>query len=170
MLALAFEHKEELQCRLRKIWENEKYWYYNNSSYFRQLSLEEDTWNCMQYASLNSAGEVIGYLEYGIEREARYVKYLAIANFTDDASFGLDVLHMIKDIFEKYKYRKITFSVIIGNPIEKRYDKLISRYGGRIVGVYKENVMLPDGMLYDEKLYEIHLSDYLSHRKNVNNA
>ena len=166
MLVLAQEYKEELRKKLMKTWENPQYWYYNNCSYFSILNQnEEDTWNNMRYVSVNSCGEIIGYMGYGIARESRHVSYLEIINFTDDISFGADVWHMVKDIFEKYRYRKINFSVIIGNPIESKYDRIISRYGGRIVGIYKENVMLPDGQLYDEKLYEILRTAYLEHRK-----
>lgn len=165
MLECAHEYREELRKKMMKTWENPKYWYYNNCSYFSELELDKDTWNNMRYVSVNSYGEVIGYMGYGVERESRYVSYLAIINFTDDIIFGVDVWHMIKDIFEKYQYRKINFSVIIGNPIEAKYDRLINRYGGRIVGIYKENTMLPDGQLYDEKLYEIFRTDYLEHKK-----
>ena len=70
----------------------------------------------------------------------------------------------------KYIVTKIVFTVVVGNPVEPKYDRLISRYGGRIVGIHKDHVMLPDGRLYDEKVYEIFRTDYLEHRKNVNNA
>lgn len=170
MLELALEHTEELKRKLQKTWLDEKYWYYNNGSYFEQLSLKADTWNNMQYVSLNPEGEVIGYLSYGIERECWYVNYLAIINFTEDIMFGIDVLHMVKEMFEKYKFRKVDFSVIIGNPAEKKYDRLIERYGGRIVGTFKQTVKLPDGELYDEKHYEIFRTDYLHHKKKANNA
>ena len=50
--------------------------------------------------------------------------------------------------------------MIIGNPIEKSYDKMINKYGGRIVGIYKEDVKLIDGEYYDKKLYEILASEY----------
>ncbi len=170
MLVLARDYEEELVKRERETWENKKYWYYNASSYMSPIEVDENTWDRMQYVSLNSFGEVIGYLGYGVERQARYVSNLWIVNFADDKSFGIDILRMVKDIFEKYRYRKIVFSVIIGNPVERSYDRLIERYGGRIVGIHKEHVMLPDGKLYDEKFYEIFRTDYLEHRKNVNNA
>lgn len=170
MLAFAQDYKNELEKRMRETWGNEKYWYYHASSYMGALEVDNDTWNNVQLVSLNDSGEVIGFLGYGVKRECRYVSYLAIINFTDDKYFGIDIMRMVRDIFEKYRYRKIVFSVIIGNPIERSYDRLIERYGGRIVGIYKEHVMLPDGKLYDEKFYEIFRTDYLERRKNVNNA
>lgn len=170
MLAFAQDYKEELIKRERETWDDKKYWYYNASSYMRPIELDKDTWDRIQLVSLNGSGEVIGYLGYSMYREARYVSSLWIVNFTDDKSFGIDVMQMFKDIFEKYRYRKIVFSVIIGNPIEQKYDRLVEHYGGRIVGVHKEHVMLPDGRLYDEKVYEIFRTDYLEHRKNVKSA
>lgn len=56
----------------------------------------------------------------------------------------------------------MNFIVVVGNPIEKSYDKMIKKYGGRIVGTYKEDVKLIDGEYYDKKLYEILASEYFS--------
>lgn len=162
MLEVAQNHKEELERKMRETWGNEKYWYYNSNSYFFLSSIDDNTWDRMQFASVSSAGEVIGYLGYTIDRQCRYVSGLAIINFTDNPVFGIDVMHMVKDIFEKYQFRKINFSVILGNPIEKKYDKIAKKYGGRIVGTYKDHVMLPDGKLYDEKIYEVLREDYLN--------
>lgn len=170
MLALAQDYIEELIKKERKTWEDTKYWYYNASSYMQPIEIDKNTWERMQLVSLNDSGEVIGYLGYSIEREVRYVSSLWVVNFTDDKSFGIDVMQMFKDIFEKYRYRKIVFSVVIGNPVESKYDRLIEHYDGRVVGVYKDHVMLPDGGLYDMKFYEILRTDYLEHRKNVRSA
>ncbi len=63
--------------------------------------------------------------------------------------------------------RKNCFTVVVGNPVESRYDRIIERYGGRIVGIHKEHTMLPDGRLYDEKMYEILRTDYMKHRKKL---
>jgi hypothetical protein len=53
------------------------------------------------------------------------------------------------------------FGVIVGNPIEKTYDKLIEKYGGKICGYAKEDIKLFDGKLYDLKNYEIMREDYI---------
>ncbi|MCI9098071.1 MAG: hypothetical protein HFI95_18260 [Lachnospiraceae bacterium] len=71
---------------------------------------------------------------------------------------------MIKDIFEKHRFRKIDFYVVIGNPVKYQYDRMVEIYGGRAVGFRKEHVMLMDGKLYDQKLYEILREDYMKKR------
>jgi hypothetical protein len=109
---------------------------------------------------------VIGYIEYNISRTSNSISSLSIINFTDDkVTFAMDLKHVLTDIFEKYKFRKINFSVIIGNPIEKSYDKMVKKYGGRIVGTYKDDVVLIDGEYYDRKTYEILASDYFNFKR-----
>ena len=105
--------------------------------------------------------EVIGYIAYSVSRSDNTVHALSILNFTDNkATFGMDLGRAVRDIFEKFKFRKLNFTVVIGNPIEDTYDRLIEKYGGRIVGVHKEDVKLVDGLYYDRKLYEITSSEY----------
>ena len=58
----------------------------------------------------------------------------------------------------------MSFSVVIGNPIEKRYDKFIEEYGGRVIGVREQDVRLLDGKFYDVKLYEIFRHEYLNRK------
>lgn len=87
---------------------------------------------------------------------------LNIINFEDEPSmtFTMDMGQALTDIFEKYNFRKLNFYVVVGNPAEKSYDKMIKRYGGRVVGYRKENTRLFDGKYYDEKLYEVMREDY----------
>ena len=162
MLEPAIKYKEQLQKLYYNIWFDDKYKYYNCDTYYQTLEINNDTWNSHQFVSVYN-GEVIGYISYDVIRAINGVNSLAIINFTDNkAVFGLDIGHALKDIFEKYKFRKLNFSVVIGNPIEKSYDKMIKKYGGRIVGVYKDHVKLLDGEYYDYKTYEILSSEYFA--------
>lgn len=89
---------------------------------------------------------------------------LNIINFEDEPSmtFARDLGQALTDIFEKYYFRKLNFCVIVGNPAEKAYDKMIKKYGGRVVGYRRENTRLFDGKYYDEKLYEVMRDDYFN--------
>ncbi|OGO81270.1 MAG: hypothetical protein A2Y21_10715 [Clostridiales bacterium GWC2_40_7] len=73
----------------------------------------------------------------------------------------------IVDIFLKYNFRKIEFTVVAGNPIEKMFDKYVNKYGGRIVGVRKESVKLQDNLFYDSKLYELFKTDFIKNYKKL---
>lgn len=156
MLDLALNHKDELQTQIRKTWFDEKYKYWVCSTYHEDLQIEESTWNKHQFVSLDVSRTVIGYIGYHIDRENNYVSGLSIINFSDNKTvFGLDVGKAITEIFNKFHFRKLCFSVIIGNPIESTYDRLIDKYGGRIVGIQKDHIRLIDNKYYDKKMYEI---------------
>lgn len=161
MLDLAIKHKEELIEQFRSIWFQDKYKFWNFGPYYEEWNAEESTWNNHQFVSLSGQGEVVGYIGYRIDRANDVVECLNIINFTDDKlTFGMDTGRAIRDIFEKFHFRKINFSVVVGNPIEKTYDKLIQRYGGSVCGYCKKNVRLIDNQFYDEKMYEIFKEDY----------
>lgn len=161
MLQPAIKYKEQLKSAMRKTWFVEKYKYYHMNGYYDELQIDECTWSKHQFVSVYNE-EVIGFISYSIDRRSNFVYGLGAINFSDNKiSFGLDLGQALKDIFEKYKFRKLRFSVCIGNPIEKSYDKMIEKYHGRIVGTYKDETLLIDGEYYDEKLYEITKEEYL---------
>ena len=91
---------------------------------------------------------------------------VGIINFSEYKTiFGLDVGQALIDLFVKFKFNKLKFSVIVGNPIAKSYDKMIQKYGGRIVGIYEKETRLIDGEYYDEKIYEILRENYLKSKR-----
>lgn len=140
---------------------NDKYKFYD-CQMFDAFELDEGTWSQHQFVSVNNMNEVIGYISYNIDRQAHYVFNFGIINFDDDKiTFGADIKQVIHDIFYKFCFNKMSFFVVCGNPVEKEYDKLIDKYGGRIVGTYEKDVKLYDGTLYDRKSYEIMRCNFL---------
>jgi len=147
---------------------------------FQQLNFRETfkvpdtTWDGNYFVSLYG-DKVIGYIEYSTNRSLTYNAHgLNILHFgtnkkeTSNAeywTFGRDVMTAVKDVFERFGFKKLKFSCVTKNPIMKTYDKLIKRYGGRIVGIYKNERVLIDGKLYDIKEYEITADEYFA-RKN----
>ena len=167
MLDIALKYKPLLEQAFVNTWHQEKYKYYNYSSYCSKIEIKDDTWNAHEFVSVNKQGNIIGFISYEINRCANSVGGLGIINFTDDQiTFGKDVLEAMKDIFEKYNFNKLSFCVVVGNPIEATYDRLISKYGGRVVGIEKQHTMLYDHKLYDVKRYEILREDYMNTKEN----
>ena len=163
MLELAIIYEEKLRNRLNQTWFDEKYMYYELGGYHSEFVIDKDTWNRHQFVSIDCRGIVIGYIDYNIDRQTYSACHLTAINFTDDImTFGADLRKAVIDIFEKFKFNKLSFSVVIGNPIEKSYDKMIEKYHGRIVGIKKDEARLMDGNLYDVKMYEILRKDYSS--------
>ena len=164
MLEPAILHKEEITRKDIATWYDDKYSFYRASDFCEPITINEYDWNRRQFASVNSSGEVIGYISYGIERAANFAHGLGATIFElgkNNLIFIRDVLNAIDDIFRKFRYNKLVFECVAGSPVERRYDKLTARCGGRIVGVYKEDYKLINGKLYDKKVYEIMQTDYI---------
>lgn len=166
MLVPAILYKDQLIKKHREIWFDDKYTYWNSGIYWEDLTVNTDTWNEHQFVSVYN-GEIIGYIAYSINRSANIAYSLNVLKYSNhfSATFSLDLGQALQDIFEKFHFNKLNFSVIIGNPIEESYDRIIDRYNGRIVGTYKDHVRLQDGKLCDQKLYEIMSEEYFKAKK-----
>lgn len=166
MLDLAIKHKEELQKKLVDTWFTDKYKFVHANTYCEKEKIEDNTWNKHQFVSVDKDGNVIGYIRYNVSRSDNSCNGLCIYNFSDNkVIFGMDLGHALQDIFDKFKFRKLTFCVVVGNPIEKSYDKMIKKYNGRIIGTWRKEFKLYDGEYYDKKSYEILREDYLESKK-----
>lgn len=162
MLHVAIKYAEQLRNKFHSVWFDERYKFWAGSNFFEEWQPAESTWVNHQFVSVRD-GEVIGYIAYEIDRGAGDLAYgLNIINFESEpsATFAMDLGQALENIFDKFNLRKLNFYVVVGNPIEKSYDKMCEKYGGRIVGTQKQNTRLFDGKYYDEKLYEILKEDY----------
>ncbi|HEY5588246.1 MAG TPA: hypothetical protein VIK86_04730 [Candidatus Paceibacterota bacterium] len=165
MLDIACKYEEKLQLLFANITFDEKYKFYDMGSYREKYKAIESTWAAHEFVSIDKDNNVLGYIKYGICRDSMDVHYLQIINFSDNKIiFGRDVFKCISEIFIKFNFRKIVFGVVVGNPIESTYDKLLKKYGGRIVGIFLKDCKLIDGKYYGSKKYEIFREDYLKHR------
>lgn len=167
MLKLAYFYKQQLQEEYQKIIFDEKYKFYFCQSYWDyefHTSTGDSNWYGIEYVSVNKDGDIIGYLGADINRDSNKVNCLKIINFKNkgNITFSKDLYNFLMELFTKYKVRKIEFSVVVGNPIEKMYDKYVQKYGGHIAGQYTKYIKLIDGEYYDYKMYEIFREDYLS--------
>lgn len=169
MLVPAILYKEELQkTMIKTCWFNEKYKYFNQGFEVME-KIEEDTEKQHQFVSVNKDGKICGMLFYYVDRKTRSVCGLNAASFdVDPVTYGRDVLRAIDDIFNKFNFHKMCFGVVVGNPIERTYDRLCSKAGGRIAGYYRDDAMLMDGSYADIKVYEIMRDEYIKNRRKKN--
>lgn len=165
MIDIAQLYADELTKKFHETWFKDHYKYFYCEPFYSEFEIMKDTWNRHQFVSLYDNDEICGYIEYSINRRTNNVYDLAAINFEGLKTFGIDLGDVVVDIFEKYKFNKLNFSVIVGNPIEKSYDKLIEKYGGRVVGYFEKHVKLIDGKYYDEKHYEIMAENYFKSKE-----
>lgn len=123
--------------------------------------LETSDWNKLQMVSVDQ-GEVLGYFEADMVRTIRDVSELKVVNFTGQANmtFARDLARFFKMLLTELGLHAIRWSVAVGNPAERIYDRLIRRYGGRMIGVSREYFVMPDGSLHDRKQYEILVREF----------
>jgi hypothetical protein len=151
----AFFHKEDLQKKYAKEIFKEKYKFSTTSCYQNfELDISKESWSKEQFVVLCEK-EVVGYLSASINRETDSISQLFIVDFTDRSEEFAQAMSLFFHSF-LLRFKKITFSVVVGNSTEKFYDKLVDfpEFNGRIVGVFKNDVKLSDGKLYDQKWYE----------------
>jgi len=159
------EYAKKYELKLKELyWDiafDSHYQYRQSSPHRDDFELPKDTYSQNDFVSIWQ-GEIIGHINYSINRSANCIDNLTCVHFGNNNSytFAKDLITAIKNIFEKYKFNKLCFCVVVGNPIEKTYDKLVKKYGGRIVGIWKQDRKLLDGNLHDVKCYEILAEDY----------
>lgn len=171
MLKPAIRYENWLTSKLRETWFDERYKYYYCSPYYTDEVMDNSTQVQHRFVSVGKLEELQGYISYNIDRETDTVISLGIVSFNVNSfCFAADVHRAIKDIFDRFNFRKLIFSVVVGNPTEKQYDRLIQKYGGRIVGVHKAEVKLIDGHYYDLKVYEVLQQDYIDKKTTCNDT
>jgi hypothetical protein len=130
--------------------------YMRNSGVDYFIPVFHNSGEMLQMVSIDPQGMVIGYFGARINRETDAAYDLQVINFeSKNDIFSADLYDFFTSLYDKYGAEKAVFSVIVGNPAEALYDKVIKHLGGRIVGTFKQDVKLYDGKLYDVKWYEI---------------
>lgn len=117
--------------------------------------IADSFWTSIQLVSINKNNELCGYFNATVERPENYVSNLSCAKLPNGnkALFAKDIINFLYYLLNYKNFPKICWCVTVGNPIEKAYDKFIKNHGGRIVGVYKNHILI-NGKYYDEKHYE----------------
>lgn len=168
MLKPAILYKDEIPKLYQSIWFNEKYKYYNYNTTWHTFSIADSTNDWHEFVSVDKQGKIIGYIHYYVVRDTLNCCRFGAINFTNNPIFGKDLLQVFKDIFERFNFHKVQFAVVIGNPVEKTYDRLCQKYGGRILCIEKDETKLEDNKYYDVKRYEILRDEYFAAKEKIN--
>jgi len=126
--------------------------------------LKDNTWHRLRCVSLSGKGDVSGWFEASVDRDTYMASDLLIINMLGrpNTAFASGLREFMQKVFLVWNFQKMKFAVVIGNPAEVMYDRFITNYGGRVVGINYREIRLTDGKLYDMKLYEILREDCLS--------
>lgn len=134
---------------------NEEYIKYYEVAYLGFVKKYDDEWADYQRVVEDAGGNLLGFLFCHINRTHDRIDNIELMNITKtiNITFTKDIVKILEELRDRY--RKITFEVVIGNPAEKIYNKIIKKCNGRTIGTAKNHVKLMDGKYYDMKFYEI---------------
>lgn len=163
-LANAKLYEEQIKNKMLSIWYEEKYQYYFGGQGRQEFSLSGNNsggFTQRAFAVLNDCEELIGYISYSVDTELEVAMWFGAINFSEDKfTFGQAIHQVIYDCFVKFGINVVEWCVICGNPIEKSYDRMCKKFGGRIVGVRRKRAKDLAGNLHDDKIYEIEREDF----------
>lgn len=162
MLEPAFYYANRLQERYGEAVRNGRLNYYFREPWLNYfIPIHQNSEEMIQMVSLDS-GDVAGYFAVKINRGINAAYDLEIIRFgAKSREFSADLHDFFISLYEKYGFNKVSFWVIADNPAKKLYDNVIRAYGGRMVGIKKQDAIC-DGQLCDVVMYEI-LRDEFHH-------
>jgi len=162
MIDIAAKYESELKDLFTNIGLDLKYMFAFCGNYRKSYTCSENTWSSHEFVSIDKDSNVIGYFSYEIDRTTNNASGLSIINFSDNPMFGLDLLKLFDDIFMKFKFNKLNFGCYTRNPAIEKYERIVNNFGGRVVGVYKNEDILLDGEFHDKKVFEVTRLDYVN--------
>lgn len=164
MLEPAILHKDSLNRLFALYSLKDEYKFYTCGENVQLIANIHDTnWEGHQFVSVDNGQKILGFMGATVDRNGRFVKNLSLMAFEKGKmTFIRDFQRFIWRLISYHNYHKIRWSVIVGSPHEKTYDRLCKTYGGRIVGVFENENRLEDGQLYNEKHYEIMSSNLIN--------
>ena len=159
-------YEKEIQEKFWECWWNPQYQYYFGGQYRQDWVCRSTINNCARdFAVLDNEDNLIGVINYEFYPDVKLARDFGFINFYNNFKskliMGKALLQVVHDCFFKFGLSTIEFNVICGNPIEKKYDKLIDKYGGRILCQRRNRAILLDGTVADDKMYELTKEDYL---------
>lgn len=157
MLELAINHKEDLNKAYQQaIRLDDNKFYVPSSWHDYEINVDDSDYYNLQYVSIDKNGDVSGYYCASVDRCANIITNISVINFKKNTRTSVDLFAFLKMIREMPMI-KIEWWVARGNSAESMYNRIIKKYGGSKVGIYKKSVKLKDGKYYDKVMYEMML-------------
>ena len=157
MLAFAMDYEDALRRTDRANWMNPNTkWYYVDGRE-KEIVIDKDTWNNIQMVSVDSEGNIHGYFAVAVDEMLNRLHSMGVINYSHkcDIAFSKDFYQLLKYLFVDRGFYKLEWTVVIGNPIEKMYDRFCRKAGGNIIGISHDSIMLRDRKPYNEQHYEV---------------
>lgn len=162
MLKNALNYKDEIQRKFADVMYDLDYQFFGGGNGLNMITIFDNNFEHHQLASIDENGNVIGYIAYHVDYAAMSCcNFGAISFDRGNLTFTKDLLQAIDDIFYKYRMNRIDFWCFVDNPIRPTYQRLVEKFGGRVVGVLEDTARLMDGKLHSSMIFELKADEYL---------
>ena len=164
MLRNAKLYEDQIKKAFVEVWYDPDYQYYFDDSGRWANWCIDDCSRRMHFVSVDSDGNLLGYITYGFSRDCGSCYCFGAINFSkgnNDMTFAIDLRQCICDIFFKYNFNRIDFSCFSNNPALYGYRKFIERYGGREVGVFHNSTITLSGEMQNTHMFEVMKEDLI---------
>ena len=167
MLAFALDYEDALRRTDRANWMNPNAKWYYVGGWEKEIVIDKDTWDKIQMISVDSEGIIHGYFTVDVNEMLNRLHSMAVINYGSkcDIVFSKDFYQFLKYLFVDKCFHKLEWTVVIGNPIEKMYDRFCKKAGGNIIGISHDSIMLRDRKPYNLKHYEVFSKGVITYLK-----
>ena len=155
MLRPAKLYANELTQLIGETATNPEYKWWHGSNAVSIIEIDDTFWAKIQLVKLNKDNRIIGYYKAAFARPENYIESLSCINFNlkDKMTFAIGMKEFLCYLVNELCVPKIKWSVYVGNPMEKAYDKFCKKHGGRIIGIEDYNILINNKM-YGCKYYQ----------------
>ena len=157
------ETYDTLSEMMDEAFQDKHYKYAFSDEYVPKKGLQEACRGLM-FFSVDENQNIVGSITATHYLRTNKVSDFTMLNFLKKPSmtYAKDMYEFISTyIFEKLKVHKANWLTVIGSPYEKFSDKIAENLGGRVVGIYRDEMTNAAGELCDVKGYELLRADYL---------
>ena len=153
MLKPAVLYADEITRKFAEYLYTTDLYYFNGwccGSSLPEIETERDLY---QYAFVDNAGNIIGFLTYRVYDYSDTVQDFGLFSFDrGNPIIGIDLFKKLEELVECH--HRVEWQVIEGNPVKRHYDKFCKKHGGYIHH-YHETVKDIEGKYVDSYVYEI---------------
>lgn len=166
MLANFELYIDEVNQYIRKHQYDPYYMYYFPGPSTYVFESEESNYNNHRFVSIDTEGNINGFIIYTIDHLVKKAYDLSIFGFKYLTSynaemFANDVREAVDNIFNKFQLNKLSWFCIEDNEKAlETYRAFIKYYGGIEIGCLKDEVICLDHRVRDVYLFEITRQEY----------
>lgn len=160
MLRPAYLHREAVVRGFAQAMAQPHAQHYQLSSWSRwECKVYDSDWEEIQRAS-TCGDRVLGLLAAHVDRDLPGVSEIGALAFLADGRhpspvFSRDLATFLAELILARGFVRVAWSVTTLNPARLMYDKVVERWGGRLVGESRRSVRRPDGTYCGQRFYEV---------------